>query len=98
MTAMYQEEGMAHCQFTYQIQVPVAELLSQVEALARDHNGRFQGDETSGSLAVEFILGRLEGNYTIEGHSLVLTITRKPFLVGCETIDAIIKTYLAGLA
>ncbi len=89
---------MAPCQLTYQIRVPVAELLSQVQKLARENNGLFQGDEKSGRLALEFILGNIEGNYTIEADRLRLTITKKPFLVGCETIDSTIKAYLTGLA
>jgi hypothetical protein len=78
------------CHLTFQIQVPAAELLSQIQKLAQEYGGQFQGDEKSGRLALHFILGSIEGDYIIEGDKLYLNITRKPFLVGCETINTMI--------
>ncbi len=44
------------CQLTFQIQMPAAELLSQIQKLAQEYEGQFQGDEKSGRLALHFIL------------------------------------------
>ena len=89
---------MGQCQLTFQIQVPAAELLSQIQELAKEHEGQLKGDEKSGHVSLQFILGSIEGDYTIEGNKLHLNITKKPFLIGCETIDFTIKEYIAGLA
>ena len=89
---------MGQCQLTFQIKVPAAELLSQIQELANEHEGQLQGDEKSGHVFLHFILGSIEGDYTIEGNKLHLNITKKPFLIGCEIIGSTIKEYLSGLA
>ncbi len=89
---------MGHCQLIFQIQVPAAELLSQIQKLAQEYEGQFQGDEKSGCIAVHFILGSIEGDYTIEGDELILNITKKPFLIGCETISSTIMEHVPALA
>ena len=86
------------CQLTFQIQVPAAELLSQIQKLAQEYEGQFQGDEKSGRVALHFILGSIEGDYSIEGDKLHLNITKKPFLVGCETISTMITEHVPVLA
>ena len=89
---------MGRCQLTFQIQVPVEELLSQIQELAKEYEGQFKGDEKSGHVSLQLIVGSIEGDYTIEGNKLHLNITKKPFLIGCETIGSTIKGFLAGLA
>ena len=89
---------MGQCQLIFQIQVPTADLLSQIEKFAQEYQGQFQGDEISGNVSLNFILGSIEGDYTIEGDQLNLNITKKPFLLSCDTISATIKEYLPGLA
>jgi hypothetical protein len=89
---------MGQCQLTFQIQVPPAELLSQIQKLAKEYEGQLKGDEKSGHVSLQFIVGSIEGDYTIAGNKLHLNITKKPFLIGCETIGSTIKGYLAGLA
>jgi hypothetical protein len=86
------------CHLTFQIQVPPAELLSRIQKLAQEYEGQFQGDEKSGRIALHFILGSIEGDYIIEGDKLHLNITKKPFLVGCETIRAMITENVPVLA
>jgi hypothetical protein len=89
---------MGQCQLTFQIQVPTTELLSQIQKLAQEYDGQFQGDEKSGHVALHFILGSIEGEYTIEGTELHLNITKKPFLVGCGTISSTIMEHVTALA
>jgi hypothetical protein len=95
---MGKEIIMSQSRLTFQIQAPTAELLSQVQKLAQEYGGQFQGDDTSGHIALPSILGIIEGDYTIEGHQLHLTVTKKPFLVGYETISSAIREYLPALA
>lgn len=89
---------MSHDVLTFQIQVPPAELLGQIQKLAQEYAGTFQGDEKTGRVALHFILGSIEADYTIEGEELNLCITKKPFLVGCETIRSTITEYVPALA
>ncbi len=89
---------MAQCQFTYRLQVPAETLLEQIRQLAEEYQGEIQGDEHSGRLRLSLFIGTIQGEYTIAGDELQLTITQKPFLVGCGTIDATIRQYLSALA
>ncbi len=89
---------MGQCQFNYQLKEPVAVLLAQIQQLAKEYGGGFQGDESSGQISLTMLIGTIAGEYTIAGDQLQLTITKKPFLVGCATIDATIRQYLPALA
>jgi hypothetical protein len=85
-------------QLTFQLSVPATEILHQMQKLAQEYEGQFQGDEKSGHVSLNIFIGIIEGNYTVNGDNLTLTITKKPFLVGYETIRATIKEHLTGLA
>ena len=82
----------------FQLERPVTEVLSQIQELAQQYGGEIQGDEESGYVAMDFILGSIKGDYMIKGEQLHLNITKKPFLVSHETIRATIKEHVTGLA
>ncbi len=89
---------MGQSQLTFQLDIPVTEFLNRMQKLATEYGGQVQGDEKSGHVSLDFILGSIKGDYTIEGQQLHLNITKKPFLVSYETIRATIKDYITGLA
>lgn len=89
---------MGQCQFTYRLQVPAATLLEQIQQLAKEFEGELQGDEQAGQFSLSLLIGRIVGQYTVHEEQLQLTITAKPFWVGCDTIDATIRNYLSALA
>jgi hypothetical protein len=82
----------------FQLKRPAAEILTQIQELAKQYGGNIQGDEKSGCVSIEFILGSIKGDYTFEGDQLILDITHKPFLVGNETIRSTIREHVTGLA
>jgi hypothetical protein len=92
------ETNMGQGQLTFQIKVPAAELLNQIQKLAQEYSGQLQGDEKSGHVSLRIFVGTIEGDYAIDGDKLTLNITKKPFLVGYETISTTIKEFLTGLA
>lgn len=85
-------------QLTFQLSVPPAEILTQIRNLAQKYDGQLHGDEKSGHVSLRLFVGTIEADYTVSGDTLALTIIKKPFLVGYETINATIKDYLSGLA
>lgn len=89
---------MSQGQLTFQLSVPPAEILTQIQNLAQKYDGRVLGDEKSGHVSLSILVGTIEGDYIVNGDQFTLTITKKPFLVGYETISATIKEYLSGLA
>ena len=88
---------MGQCQLRFDLQVPASKLLGQIHKLAEEYQGLLSGDENSGNFSLQFFLGSIAGNYTIEASTLHLNITEKPFMIGCETIGSLIKEYLTGL-
>jgi len=93
-----QEATMGQGQLTFQLNMPVTEFLSRIQKLAEEYGGEFQGDEKSGRVSLDFILGSIKGDYIVDGQQLHLNITKKPFLVSYETIKSTIKDYITGLA
>jgi hypothetical protein len=91
------EPIMGQSPLTFKIQAPTAELLSQVQKLAQEYGGQLQGDEQSGHIALPFILATIEGDYNVEGDQLYLMITKKPFLIGYETISSLIRENVPAL-
>ncbi len=89
---------MGQGQLTFQLNMPVTEFLSRIQKLAEEYGGEFQGDEKSGRVSLDFILGSIKGDYIVDGQQLHLNITKKPFLVSYETIRSTIKDYITGLA
>lgn len=89
---------MGQCQFSYQLKEPAAVLLAQIRQLAEEYQGEIQGNEESGQIRLTLLIGTIEGEYKVTGDQLQLTITKKPFLVGCGMIDATIRQYLPVLA
>ena len=89
---------MAECSFTYKLTVPRAELLQEIKKLVQDFKGEFQGDEQTGNFQVDIMMGKLVGQYQVEGDQVRIDILEKPFLVGSGIINQTIKEYLRGLS
>lgn len=89
---------MSQGQLTFQLSVPTAEILHQMQKLAQQYDGQVHGDEQSGHVSLNIFIGIIEGDYVVDGDQLTLTITKKPFLVGYETIRGTIREHLTGLA
>lgn len=89
---------MSQEQLTFQLSVPPAEILGQIQKLAQKHGGQLQGDEHTGHVSFKTPVGLIKSDYTMKNDTLILTITEKPFLVGYEMIRSTIKDNLTGLA
>lgn len=69
--------------------------LARVRAIIVREGGAFSGDETAGRFSGNSPLGPIEGRYTIQGAAIRITITNKPMLAPCGTIEAKIRNYFA---
>jgi hypothetical protein len=85
-------------QLTFQLSVPPAEILTQIRNLAQKYGGQWHGDEHSGQVSFQTPIGLIESDYTLNGDTLTLTITKKPFLVGYDLIRKTIQENATGLA
>jgi len=69
--------------------------LNKAKAAIESQNGNFSGDTTSGDFDVTVFANTIKGSYTITGKNLHLTITDKPFLIPCSTIESFLKSKIA---
>lgn len=56
------------------------QLLNKIKSAAGD-KGKFAGDEAQGNFEGDTPLGKFAGSYSIEGDTINVTITDKPFLI-----------------
>lgn len=56
-------------------------------AITADRRNTFNGSETSGSFSIHVPLGHVDGTYAIHNQSIQVTITHKPGVIGCGTIE-----------
>jgi hypothetical protein len=88
--------GMRSCDpFDIPAPADVAGVLARVQALIVREGGRFAGDATAGRFAGNTPLGPVEGRYAVQGAVIRVTITSKPMLAPCGTIEARIRQYFA---
>jgi hypothetical protein len=57
--------------------------------------GIFTGDGNSGNFEVTVFANTIRGSYVINGQNLNLTITHKPFLIPCSTIESFLKSRIS---
>jgi hypothetical protein len=86
---------MAHSCDPFDITVKgnMAATLDQVRTAILQAGGKFTGDASAGSLSAPTPLGKIEGKYTVRGNVVTLTITNKPMLVSCDTIEGKVREY-----
>ena len=69
--------------------------LAKVKSLIEREGGRFIGDESAGRFAGVSPVGTIEGRYTVQSTAIRVTITNKPMLAPCGTIEARIRSYFS---
>jgi hypothetical protein len=67
--------------------------IERLQTMAQSQGGEFAGDETAGRFVAPSPLGPIEGRYTIQGAAIRVTVTNKPMLVPCATIEERIRKY-----
>ena len=76
------------CNFNLRFTEPAAIAVGKARGAVLSQNGKFEGDDTSGSFEVSVFGSTIKGNYTVTGQILNLSITDKPFFVPCSTIES----------
>ncbi|HYE37713.1 MAG TPA: hypothetical protein VEB01_20115 [Methylocaldum sp.] len=67
------------------------EIVAKAKEAARDKGVHFVGDEEKGRFAGNGI----EGHYQISGDTLCIQISKKPFIVPWNLIEAAVRNYFA---
>lgn len=79
------------CNFNIPISGSAQQVLNRARTAVQGQGGNFTGDETSGNFNVSVFGSTIKGSYTVVGNELNITITDKPFLVPCKTIEGYLK-------
>lgn len=86
---------MSACNFSIPFSGEAETILNKARAAIESQNGNFSGDSTSGNFDVTVFANTIKGNYKVLGQNLNITITDKPFLIPCSTIESFLKSKIA---
>ena len=86
---------MSTCNFSITFAGKPEIILAKAKAAVESQNGNFNGDINSGNFEVSVFANSVKGHYNVSGQNLNLTITDKPFLIPCSTIESFLKSKIA---
>jgi hypothetical protein len=86
---------MSTCNFSIPFSGEAGVILEKARAAVESQQGTFTGDTNSGNFEVTVFANTIKGLYVISGQNLDLTITHKPFLVPCSTIESFLKSKIS---
>ena len=84
------------CQFSIPITRSITDVNITASAAIIAHGGTFTSSNIGGAFSVPTFIGSIGGTFTLVSGSLDVTITDKPWLVSCSTIQDELKSYLTG--
>ena len=79
--------------FTITVAGDMTETLEKIRTTVTSMGGSFSGDGTSGSIASQTPVGQVEGDYSISGNEITITITKKPIMVPCGMIETKMREF-----
>lgn len=83
------------CNFAIEYPKSKDQMVNQLKiAIESQTDGIFQGDISAGLFSFSAKGFDLAGNYTINGDTVAVQITKKPWLLSCNKIEREIKKYL----
>ncbi len=82
---------MSSCSFTINFTGDVTEMVNKTRDGITKAGGKFEGDNSAGSVSMSSPVGEIAGSYTITGQSLNIEITKKPIFVPCDLIESELK-------
>jgi len=86
---------MSSCNFSIPFSGEAETILKKAKAAVESQNGNFTGDINSGNFEVTVFANTIRGIYVVTGQNLSLTITHKPFLIPCSTIENFLKSKIS---
>jgi hypothetical protein len=86
---------MSQCNIKVEFEGQAKDNVAKAKAAIIAAKGRFEGNDENGDFQVHTILGNISGLYKIEDSILVLTVTHKPFLLSCKTLEKKLREYVA---
>jgi len=86
---------MAKHTFQVTFQGPADATVAKARAGIEKHGGSFTGDAARGDLVASTPAGKVKGNYRVDGQTITIEITDKPFVVPASVIEAQVRKFLS---
>jgi hypothetical protein len=86
---------MGTCNFSIPFSGNAEIVLTKAKAAIESQQGVFTGDANSGRFSVSVFGNSIKGSYRVNGQSLNITITDKPFIVPCSTIESLLRSKIS---
>ena len=86
---------MSMCNFSIPFSGNAESILAKAKSAIESQNGDFTGDVNSGNFEVSVFANSIKGYYNVSGQVLSLTITDKPFLIPCSSIESLLKSKIS---
>ena len=85
---------MSECTIKKPFTGSAEELLAAVKAAAKKDNALFDGTTSSGVFTAQTAVGEVKGTYAVEGSTLKVDITKKPWVAPCNAISETLDGFL----
>lgn len=82
------------CDFSIPFSGNADAVLAKARSAVQSQGGNFNGDASGGDFNVSVFGNKIVGNYTVNGQTLNINITDKPFMVPCSAIESFLKGQL----
>ena len=83
---------MSACNFSIPFSGEAGIILEKAKAAIEGQQGVFTGDSNSGNFEVTVFGNMIRGTYLVIGQDLDITITKKPFIIPCSTIEGLLRS------
>ena len=80
-------------EITFILPRPAEAVLHEARLRMAQNGGTFEGDAASGT----FVVKGVQGNYEIQGTTLIVTVTKKPFLIPMGLVESIVRSQFKGI-
>ena len=88
---------MAACDpFSVTVGGDVQAALDRVRTEIMNAGGSFSGDASAGMFSGSSPVGAIKGTYQVAGNVVTITITDRPWLAPCGTIESKIRSYIGS--
>lgn len=84
------------CNFKVPFSGSAEDVLNKAKNTVKSQGGNFAGDTSAGNFDVTVFGNTIKGSYTVAAAELNISITDKPFLIPCSTIESFLKSQLGG--
>mgnify|MGYP000718165684 CR=1 FL=1 len=87
---------MSNCNFSIPFEGTPDKLLVKARFAVESQGGNFNGDNNAGNFNLSVFGNTIAGSYTVEGQTINITITEKPFIIPCSTIEDMLKKQMTS--